>query len=77
MRVIATLLLSSALGFTAWAGGEGTCNKAEVATCGSGKYEVANSCLNMCPVAQEATTLGRWIAMAAPVASIDRGELEA
>lgn len=67
MRTIATLLLSAAFGLTAWAGGEGSCSKAAS----------ANSCRHQCPVANEATTLGRLIAMEMPVASVARGELEA
>lgn len=66
MRYLATLLLSAALGLTAWAGGEGSWSKATS----------ANSCRHQCPVANEATTLGRQIAMEMPVASVERGELE-
>lgn len=69
MRVIATLLLATALGIDARAGGEGSCSAEEV--------QVANSCCHMCPVARQATTLGRLIVMEMPVALVDRGELEA
>lgn len=77
MRVIATLLLSSLLGLAAWAEGEGTCSRSAVAARDGGALEVANSCRHMCPVAREATTLGRTIALAMPVASVERAELEA
>jgi len=75
MRVITTLVLSLALGLTAWAGGEGY--KAKKVAWGGADCAVTNSCRNKCPVAREATTLGRLVAMEMPVATVARGELEA
>lgn len=77
MRVITTLLLSSFLGLAAQAEGEGTCSRSAVVPHDDGALAVANSCRHMCPVAREATILGRTIALAMPVASVERAELEA
>ena len=77
MRLIASLFLASGL-FAAPALADDECcagctpEIAELCT-----LEMANSCLNMCPVSAEAATLGRQIVIAMPVATVDRGELEA
>lgn len=84
MRVIATLFLAAgAFALPSFAGGEGSCSKADEAAYSKAvAYEqcasqLVNSCRTMCPVARESTAMGRLIVMEMPVAVVDRGELEA
>ena len=78
MRLIAIFLLGAGLAVPGLAfdgnscGVQKSCAQVSKDTC-----VVVNSCRNLCPVAVSATTMGRSIVVAMPVAIVDRGELEA
>ncbi len=79
MRVLSTLFLAAGLLASPSQADEGSCT-AQKSACSSEsavEFEVANSCRHMCPVANDATALGRKVVLEVAVALVDRSELEA